>query len=413
MDMDQQVDEYMKFLTSNEELHPDLEPYLHETSTLGNVLSHPLVYQVPFHSAALANRVYEHKKERLDSALKERDTHSFVFLHERPYRVQALSELQTNGLLLDDDEGRELVSSVWSDSENIWQNTEEWYELLGGIGLHWEDDERAAFEALPRDERGRITIYRGGIESDTYSNVTEDGAFSWTTSRETASWFARRFNDNGRRGTSLVATAKVHPRFVVGYLTGRGEAEVVVTAPEDLTIIRIETVEEFNASAAAAPSPTLVQYDEVADQWWVECAQGHTHYGHRGASALLLRTRDESNQTRVLVQQRGSGVDHAGMWAFPGGALEEGESSVDAAWREAFEEAAIERMACEVTTVTDDHGDWQFTVVIGDVPTPATVQAHPTPEGGATQWVALNELDAFDWMPGARGHIEKAIQESP
>ncbi|WP_371396161.1 (deoxy)nucleoside triphosphate pyrophosphohydrolase [Fretibacter rubidus] len=45
---------------------------------------------------------------------------------------------------------------------------------------------------------------------------------------------------------------------------------------------------------------------------------------------------------RVLMSQRPSGKDHAGMWEFPGGKLETGEAPEDAVVRELYEELGIE-----------------------------------------------------------------------
>jgi 8-oxo-dGTP diphosphatase len=45
---------------------------------------------------------------------------------------------------------------------------------------------------------------------------------------------------------------------------------------------------------------------------------------------------------RVLAQQRAYPADVAGLWEFPGGGVEPGESEVDAARRECLEELGIE-----------------------------------------------------------------------
>ena len=45
---------------------------------------------------------------------------------------------------------------------------------------------------------------------------------------------------------------------------------------------------------------------------------------------------------RVLMSQRPSGKDHAGLWEFPGGKLERGETPEEAIVRELYEELGIE-----------------------------------------------------------------------
>lgn len=44
---------------------------------------------------------------------------------------------------------------------------------------------------------------------------------------------------------------------------------------------------------------------------------------------------------RVLVQQRGPGAADAGLWEFPGGKIEPGETAIDALVRELAEELGI------------------------------------------------------------------------
>ncbi len=46
-------------------------------------------------------------------------------------------------------------------------------------------------------------------------------------------------------------------------------------------------------------------------------------------------------QGRVLMQRRPAGRSHAGLWEFPGGKLEPGESEVSALVREVAEELAL------------------------------------------------------------------------
>lgn len=45
---------------------------------------------------------------------------------------------------------------------------------------------------------------------------------------------------------------------------------------------------------------------------------------------------------RVLVSQRPDGKMHAGLWEFPGGKLEDGESAEEAVVRELYEELKVE-----------------------------------------------------------------------
>ena len=216
----------------NADLHPDLVDYL-ETGTLGKMLRHPLVYEVPFFTNGTANRAYAAKKKALAEAERERDWFGCVFLHERAYRTEAL----VNYVLGVDDEGRlahsldqlppadrDTAMSVWTDCENIAQNLDIWnvfFDVPDECGLLVGDSE--AFAALPDP----ITLYRGDCI---------DGGWSWSTREEVALFFARRWNDNWP-----LLTGTVEKRHVFGYLTNRSEDEILV-ARKHVTVTSVQEV---------------------------------------------------------------------------------------------------------------------------------------------------------------------------
>jgi hypothetical protein len=165
------------------------------------------------------NEQYSYKRKALIVAASQKDWHTYVFLHERPYRLDALIHISET-YSLSNKKFWELVGSVWTDSENIYQNVKEWQEVWAtGRPNHqaaMTKDERLALAALP-DE---LTIYRGARE-----DLNEDG-LSWTTDRARAEWFAKRFN---REGDAVVLEARVTKHDVLAYFTGRNESEVVTS----------------------------------------------------------------------------------------------------------------------------------------------------------------------------------------
>lgn len=205
-----------------EELCPELRGYLETqdstraTGTSFQMLRHPLVFAVPYHDAGFINhqlnRQLEFKLEMLKKAEVKRDWNQFVFLHERPYRLQAFVHLCDR---LYDREYAKLLSDIWVDSEAPNVNHDTWVELFSDKAMRsrslMEPHEVAALAKMPKV----ITVYRG-------YRRRRDG-LSFTLSREKAEWFANRF---GRAGQ--VVTGTVAKRHVLAYLTGRNEDEVLV-----------------------------------------------------------------------------------------------------------------------------------------------------------------------------------------
>lgn len=205
--------------TRDEPLHPDLLEWVEEDGLFGAMLRHPLVYSVPLFHNGMANRQYAAKTEALARAEAGEDWHTYVYLHERPHRFDALQEV----LARVEEMPWGLVSSVWQDSENIWQHYDAWYELF-----HWWGDEASAMmREEEREELAKlpeaITVYRGAR-----AGLNEEG-LSWTLSRERAAWFATRFNPE----EPVLLRASVNRSSVLALLLGRGEEEVLVL-PEEL-----------------------------------------------------------------------------------------------------------------------------------------------------------------------------------
>jgi hypothetical protein len=216
-----------------EPLHPDLVPYIEPHPGLGQVLRHPLVYQVPYtpQVAAWVNKAYAAKVPALAEALAEGRWHTYVMIHERPHRLDALRRIARDERMTDAAYWS-LVSEVWIDSENIWQNLDEWHDVLEADRLDREAmmdaDERAALASMP----DVVTIYRGCT-----SGLNEEG-FSWSEDFARAEWFAKR-HDHGDEQVVIEATC---PRdAIIAVFHGRGENEVIVD-PESVAFVKYREV---------------------------------------------------------------------------------------------------------------------------------------------------------------------------
>ncbi len=137
---------------------------------------------------------------------------------------------------------------------------------------------------------------------------------------------------------------------------------------------------------------------------WVECSQGHRHWGRFGAAGLLLhRPAPDRTGLEVLLQHRATWSHHGGTWGLLGGARHSDESDVSAALREAAEEGGLDPSAVTVHGQYDDpHGGWSYVTVLGV--TDRGTEAGPT--GGESidvQWVAVDEVTGRPLHPGFAG----------
>jgi hypothetical protein len=113
-----------------------------------------------------------------------------------------------------DQETRDLIADVWTDSENIGQHEDDWRAIFAVPTGFWlgSQGERDEFDALPDP----IPVWRGDIE---------DGGWSFTTDERVARFFADRFP---HLGTYDIVQDTVPKDRVFGYLSRRGESEVLV-----------------------------------------------------------------------------------------------------------------------------------------------------------------------------------------
>jgi len=210
-----QVEELMAKIIAeqSESLHPDLVPYLEQSSEGWMMLRHPLVYQVPFFSNGSANAYYEQKRNAVEKATGDKNYKQFVWLFERPYRVEAFIKIADK---LSDTDYWKLLSDVWIDTENQYAYLKDWKRLLTSkrSNRHYMMTEEE--DNLLRSLADEVTIYRG-----CQKGLNENG-LSWTLNKSKAQFFANRF---GKKG--IILERKIPKLDIVAVLMGRGEYEVI------------------------------------------------------------------------------------------------------------------------------------------------------------------------------------------
>lgn len=135
---------------------------------------------------------------------------------------------------------------------------------------------------------------------------------------------------------------------------------------------------------------------------WLPCACGRRHWGLFGAAGLLLGHRGAGGRVdAVVLQHRALWSDQGGTWGVPGGAREPEETAVDAALREAHEEAGIDPAAVEVLgTHVLDHGPWSYTTVLAVLRPGAPDDVRPTDaESLEIAWVPLDDVESLPLLP--------------
>ncbi len=112
---------------------------------------------------------------------------------------------------------------------------------------------------------------------------------------------------------------------------------------------------------------------------------------------------------RLLVCQRPSHKRHGGLWEFPGGKCEPGESDADAIRRELREELGVEAAAiADAEFSMADEGS-PFLVVF----VPTSIVGEPTcTEHAALRWATLEQLAALPLAPSDRRYVEHRLHRT-
>ncbi|OQW75664.1 MAG: DNA mismatch repair protein MutT [Proteobacteria bacterium ST_bin11] len=111
---------------------------------------------------------------------------------------------------------------------------------------------------------------------------------------------------------------------------------------------------------------------------------------------------------RILITQRAKHAHQGGLWEFPGGKLEAGETVQQALARELAEEVGIQlETAAPLIKINHDYGDRQVLLDVWNV-TAFAGQAKAC-EGQAMRWVSVEQLGEFNF-PAANIPIIAAAQ---
>jgi 8-oxo-dGTP pyrophosphatase MutT (NUDIX family) len=128
---------------------------------------------------------------------------------------------------------------------------------------------------------------------------------------------------------------------------------------------------------------------------WVEGPQGR-FWGRNGAAGLLVF----HSGIGVLLQHRAEWSHFGGTWGLPGGAINDGETAIEAAIREAGEEAGVP--AGLVTVLFSSVFDleyWSYTTVVAQATTPFAPVVGDA-ESLELRWVPFDDVEELPLHPG-------------
>lgn len=163
-----------------------------------------------------------------------------------------------------------------------------------------------------------------------------------------------------------------------------------------------ETGEKNDPTSTEVPKENVHQPGDG----WVHCDCGRRHWGHNGAAGVLLARRDAETGrvTHVVMQHRALWSAEGGTWGIPGGAISDGESAIEGALRESFEEANITSGDIEVVgAYREDHGNWCYTTVFAfEKPGHSVNPCAHDDESMEIKWVPIDDVPKLKLLTAMR-----------
>ena len=136
------------------------------------------------------------------------------------------------------------------------------------------------------------------------------------------------------------------------------------------------------------------------------CDCGRRHWGHNGAAGVLLARRDEATGrvTHVVMQHRAFWSAEGGTWGIPGGAISDGETAIEGALRESFEEANITSQDIDVVgAYCENHGNWRYTTVFAfEKPGHSVNPCAHDDESMEIKWVPIDDVPKLKLLTAMR-----------
>jgi 8-oxo-dGTP diphosphatase len=132
--------------------------------------------------------------------------------------------------------------------------------------------------------------------------------------------------------------------------------------------------------------------------------------GHPSGDSIDVLAAVVSRDGRFLVCKRPDHKRHGGLWEFPGGKVERGESLLQAVQREMEEELGVRALSIQEPLLSVSDPGSPF--VIRFVPT--VIDGNPAClEHSALKWLPVQELPQLPLAPSDRRFVEFLLSPDP
>lgn len=121
-------------------------------------------------------------------------------------------------------------------------------------------------------------------------------------------------------------------------------------------------------------------------------------------TAAIIRNRD-----KVLITRRPEGTRHAGMWEFPGGKMDGGETPEEALAREITEELDLRVEVGSIFEVVHHRYAWGAVLILA-YECRAVSRPIRNVEVAEHRWVRPTEIDDFPMLAADRPIIDKLLR---
>ncbi len=216
-------------IVSPDQLPPHLQRYVQRAGPgdFGTFFKHPFLTTLfPIMLPEPLEEFISATQGRYEELISAGNWQGALVIVNRPFRMDMLLSMAERKEWTDEEAAKfwEAAAWVWTDAETDEENPI-WGEILN-CGVPGRESMMSSKDAAALgDMPDVITVYRGAhVEAETMPPEDLE-THSWSISKETAEWFARRLLPDDME--PWVTIGEIRREDVIAYLTSRGESEII------------------------------------------------------------------------------------------------------------------------------------------------------------------------------------------